>query len=86
MTDKNLLIDYSLVFAVESNCFVDEQIFIDQIIVINTPWETACLLACVCTVQPSQIGVDVVDVISVIKGQKKSGHKAINEFLKYVGS
>ena len=44
---------------------------------MNTPQEAACLLARVCTVQPSKIGVDVVDVISVIKGQKKSGHKAI---------
>ena len=52
---------------------------------MNTLWETACLLARVRTVQSSQIGFDVVDVISVIKGQKKSGHKAINEFLKNVG-
>ena len=52
---------------------------------MNTPQEAACLLDHVCNVQPSKIGVDVVDVISVIKGQKKSGHKAINDFLKNVG-
>ena len=52
---------------------------------INTPWETACLLARVCTVQPSKIGVDVVDVISVIEGQRKSWLKAVHEFLKNVG-
>ena len=52
---------------------------------VKTPQETACLLARVCTVQPSQIGVDVVDVILVIKGQKKSGPEAINELLKNVG-
>ena len=41
---------------------------------MNTQWETACLRVRGCTVQPSQIGVDVADVISVIK--------AINEFFE----
>ena len=47
---------------------------------MNTPRETVCLLARVCPGQPSQIRCHLV-----IKGQKKSGHKAINEFLKDVG-